>query len=96
MAVFKSILLQNHKRYNHEIWTVDGADFFSHSESPLRYPSIYHSLIFGKRLIDKHLSNYYPNHPMLHNPATQKQSATLQCADCDENLNLNRVFGHSI
>ena len=31
---------------------------------------------------------------MLHNPATQKQSATLQWADCDENLNLKRVFGH--
>ena len=32
---------------------------------------------------------------MLHNPATQKQSATLECMDCDENLNLNRAFGHS-
>ena len=32
---------------------------------------------------------------MLRNPATQKQSVTLQCVDWDENLNLNRVFGHS-
>ena len=57
--------------------------------------SIYQSLIFSKKLIDKHLSDYYPNHSMLHNPATQKQSATLQCMDCDEKLNLNKVFGHS-
>ena len=32
---------------------------------------------------------------MLHNLATQKQSATLQCVACDKNFNLNRVFGHS-
>ena len=48
-------------------------------------------------LINKHLFDNYPNHSMLHNPATQtqKQSATLQCVNCDENLDLNRVFGHS-
>ena len=75
---------------------------FWYSKSRLRYPSIYlyrfsiyYSLIFSNRLIDKHLSDYYPNHSILHNPATQKQSATLQCADCDENLNLSRVFATS-
>ena len=40
-------------------------------------------------------SDYCPNHSMLHNPANTKQSATLQCVDCDENLSLNRVFGQS-
>ena len=76
---------------------------FLYSKSRLRYPSIflyrfsiYHSLTFSKRLIiDKRLSDHYPNHSMLHNPATQKQAATLQCVDWDENFNFNRVFGHS-
>ena len=57
--------------------------------------SVYQSLTFSKRLIDKHVSDFYPNHSMLHNPAKQKQSTTLQCVDCDENLTLNRVFSHS-
>ena len=75
---------------------------FLYSKSRLRYPSIYlycfsikHSLTSGKRLIDKHLSYYHPHRSLFYNTATQKQSATLQCVDCDENLNLNRVFGHS-
>ena len=29
---------------------------------------------------------------MSYNRATQKQSATMQCVDCDKNLNLNRVL----
>ena len=35
------------------------------------------TILFFKGLIDKHLSDYFPNDSMLHNPATQKQSATL-------------------
>ena len=50
---------------------------------------------FSKRLIDKQLSDYYPNHFMLHNPATQQELATLQRVDYNRNLNLNKVFGHS-
>ena len=51
---------------------------FWYNKSRLIYPSIYfyrfpiyHSLTFSKILIDKHLSDYYPNHSMLHSLATQ-------------------------
>ena len=39
--------------------------------------------IFSQRLARKHLSDYYPNHFMLHNSATQKLSTTLQRVDCN-------------
>ena len=76
---------------------------FRYVKSQLRYYlsiylyrfSVYQSLIFSNRLIGKHVSDFYPNHFMLHNPAKQKQSTTLQCVDCDKNLNFNRVFSHS-
>ena len=41
------------------------------------YFFIYHNLVSSTRLIDKRISDYYSNHPMLHNPATQKQSAVV-------------------
>ena len=45
--------------------------------------------------LNKHLSDCYSNHSMLHNPATQKQSTTLQRVDCNRNINLNRDFSDS-
>ena len=57
---------------------------------------IYHSLIFSKEWSVNHHSDYYPDHFMLHNSATQKQSSTLQHVKRNNSLkNLNRVFDHS-
>ena len=75
---------------------------FWYSESRLRYPSIYlyrfsmyHSLISSKRSIDKHLSDYYPNQSMLHNPANPKKICHTAMHGLWSNLNFNRAFGHS-
>ena len=48
------------------------------------------TIIFYTNLLgcNKHLSDYYPNNSMLHNPEKQKQPATLQHVDCNRNLNL--------
>ena len=67
---------------------------FGFTKSWLRYSSIhlyrfsvYHSLISSKRLLFKSFYVAQPSHT--------KQPVTLQGVDCDTNLNLNRVLGHS-
>ena len=57
---------------------------------------MYHNLIFSKDWSVNHHSDYYPDHFMLHNSATQKQSSKLQHLKSNNSLkNLKRVFGHS-